>query len=381
MKTKILLIILFLSIFTYAQEIADVYKIDITSEILNQKRQILIYTPELYNENILSYYDVIYVYDSQNREIFDLVHSLIKFIDSDKHYIVVGITSPYYQETGYARNNDYLPEPQHTPRDEFFGGYCCSSDNFRKYIISEVMPYIEKNYRTTKHKICIGHSLSASFVIDFMLKEDIFDAYIAISPNFAYDKEQLATAFVNFDFNKIKDNKFLYISNANESWKGWKEARNKVYSLLNEKKNIPENISISIKFYPNENHWNVFLPALTDGLRDYFKYLTSKKIIFSKETYNVKIKVRVPDANDKVFITGNQESLGNWNPGSIEMNKVSDYEREIDVTLQNPTEFLFTRGNWQTKGIVNYTYENENISIAPSTKEVFEFEITEWLDN
>lgn len=382
MKIKILLfILLFISQLTYAQQIATVDKVEIESEILDQKRQILIYTPQLYDENILAYYDVIYVYDAQNRELFDLVHSSIKFINTNKHYIVVGITSPYYEETDYARNNDYLPEPLHTPKDKFYGGYCCNSENFRKYITSEVMPYIESNYRTTKHRICVGHSLSASFSIDFMLKNDLFDAYIAISPNFAYDQEQLATAFINFDFNKIKDSKFLFITNANEDWKGWKVAREKVYSYISEEKNIPDNISVSLKSYPNEDHWNVFLPALTDGFKDYFKYLESRKITFSEETYTVKIKVKVPDSSNRVFITGNQASLGNWNPEIIEMNKISDNEREIELTLQNPTEFLFTRGNWDSKAIVNYTYENENITIDPSSKKVFEFEITEWFDD
>jgi len=363
-----------------SQQIARVNEIKINSAILDQKRQVLIYTPQLYDENTLVNYDVIYVMDSQNRELFDLVHSLVSFIDINKRYIVVGITSPYYEETNYARNNDYLPEPINVDRKDFYDGYCCNSTNFKKYIMSEVMSYIDNNYRTTKHKICIGHSLSASFAIDFMLTNDLFDAYLAISPNLSYDKEQLATKFMNFDFIQIKNKRFLYITDANEDWEGWKQAREKVYTFLNEKENISNNIHINIESFPESDHWSTYLPALTNGLRKYFDYLDSQEQTLSEETYKVKIRVKVPDSNNKVFITGNQKSLGDWNPSLVEMKKVSDYEREIELNLQSPVEIQITRGNWDTKAIIKGTYETENIKLDPSTKKLFDLEIIEWLD-
>lgn len=382
MKSKIVLIILLFSIIrVYPQEIAMVEEIRVKSEILNQERAILIYTSQLYDENTLVNYDVIYVFDSQNREIFDLVHSSIKFIDVDRRYIVVGITSPYYEETDYGRNNDYLPEPKHVERNNFYGGYCCNSANMKQYIMSEVIPYIEVNYRTTKSKICIGHSLSASFAVDFFLTDNLFDAYFCISPNFAYDEEQLATAFIDFDFKKIKDNRFLYLTNANEDWAGWEEAREKVYSFLREDGNIPDNIRVDIKSYPDEDHWYGYLPALTNGLKSYFEYHDSQNHILSEETHSVIIKVTVPDSDDNVFITGNQEALGNWNPSLIEMKQVSEKEREIELNLHTPVELLFTRGGWDSKAIVNKTYANDNIKIDPSTKNTFEFDIIGWFDD
>ena len=55
------------------------------------------------------------------------------------------------------------------------------------------------------------------------------------------------------------------------------------------------------------------------------------------------IKVIVPNKTDEVYITGNQEALGNWTPDLVKMDKVSDYERTITLNLTYPAEFKFTK--------------------------------------
>lgn len=381
---KTLLIIAAVCFFTsraISQEIATVEKKELTSSILNQERPLLIYTPQLYDENLLVRYDVIYVFDAQNRELFDLVHSLIRFTDLSKHYIVVGITSPYYEETDYARNHDYLPDPVHTEKEKFFGGYCCNSSNFKKFVTSEVMPFIEKNYRTTKRKISVGHSLSASFILDFMLTDDCFDACLAISPNFAYDKEQLASALINHDFNTLKDKRYLFISHANEQWNGWVEARERVSAFLGNKVNSVEKLHVDLSAYPNEDHWMGYAPAIRDALKSYFDYEKSLQQHLSEETYRVKIRVKVPDEDNTVYITGNQESLGNWNPSLIELKKTTGTERVIELEVRAPVQLVFTRGDWESQAVVNQVYVGEHITIDPSEKSEFEFEISGWFDD
>lgn len=382
MKIKFLLVLCILSAsLSHAQEIARVESFQIKSGWLHQDRPVLIYTPRSYDENILVSYDVIYVFDSQNRELFDLVHSLIRFTDIGRNYIVVGITSPYYEDTDYARNHDYLPEPLYTDRKDFYGGYCCNSANLKKFVSTELVPYIDRNYRTTKNKISIGHSLSASFIIDFMLTDDFFNAYLAISPNFAYDKEQLARSVVNFDFKSLQGNRFLYITHANENWSGWPAAREKVYAFLSDTMNISDKIYVDTAAYPDEDHWFGYLPALQNGLKSYFNYDNSRKQVLSKETYKAKIRVKTPRPDDEVFITGNQPSLGNWNPGIVQMKKLSDSEREVELMLHIPALILFTRGDMDTRAVVNHVYINDYITIDPSVRDSFEFEIIGWFDD
>ena len=76
------------------------------------------------------------------------------------------------------------------------------------------------------------------------------------------------------------------------------------------------------------------------------------------------IKVIVPNKTDEIFITGNQDALGDWNPGSVKMTKTSDFEREITVDLNYPAEFKFTKGDWNSEGIIERLDNNPNLKIA-----------------
>lgn len=92
------------------------------------------------------------------------------------------------------------------------------------------------------------------------------------------------------------------------------------------------------------------------------------------------IKVFVPNETDKVYIVGNQESLGNWNPANIEMRYISKYEREITLKLTIPASFKFTRGSWDTEGITTHLQNNPNTLISAFTKNV-SYTIKGWADN
>lgn len=96
-----------------AQEIARVDYKEFDSPLFPFKRPVLIYTPENYDESHETDYDVIYVFDSQSRASFDLVHSLLHFAlqlpNNDRQYIVVGVANPNHWEIEYHRNNDFLP--------------------------------------------------------------------------------------------------------------------------------------------------------------------------------------------------------------------------------------------------------------------------------
>ncbi len=91
------------------------------------------------------------------------------------------------------------------------------------------------------------------------------------------------------------------------------------------------------------------------------------------------IKISVPNKTDEVYIVGNQESLGNWEPDKIKLNKISQYEREISLDLSFPAEFKFTRGNWESEANV-VDYENGSNIILTKNDNLYEFEITNWKD-
>ena len=380
MKIKFGFILLFIVFFvqTFAQSIARVENVKIHSKALNQEREILIYTPVDYDWRTNEYFNVIYVFDSQNREFFDYTSSIISFLtDGNKSFIVVGITSPFDEKLDYSRNNDLLPILETEESKKRYGKYSGNADNFLNFVETEVISYVNSKYRISNQNIAVGHSLSASFILYSLLqKPNLFQNYIAISPNLAYDDNKLSNDLIKFDFAKIKKESFIYLSNANEGidyWKEWKPARESIYSFFKDFiKN--KNLTVEIAEYPENNHWNTFPPSLNNALKFYIENIQKKQESqLSKETYEVKIKVKVNDKNDIVYITGNQPNLGDWNPNKIEMKKTSDYERSIVLKVQSPAQFKFTKGSWDTELQVIGTYNN--VTIKPEKNKEFEFEI------
>ncbi len=367
----------------YSQEMPTIQQISIDSKQLNQQRNMLIYTPNYYEESSLTHYEVIYVFDAQSREFFDLVHSLLSFAAPSNEYIVVGIMSNYIESLDYSRNNDMLPAPLHEDPKTFYNGYNGNADNFLGYIEKEIIPYMESNYRTKPGRLAVGHSLSASFILYSMFKSpNLFDAYFAISPNFASDKERMVDEFKQFDFDQLNHKNFLYVSNADEGinyWKEWLPARNKVYEFL--KNSVPsDKLTSVIKEFPEEGHWPTFAPSLIYGMKAYFKISDQFLPSPSKNTYEVTINLTVPSKEDEVYITGNQDVLGNWNPQALKMERKSDFERILQLNVHSPAELKFTRGSWGTEGEVKSNGGLGNIYINPEKTTSFEFEIVGWAD-
>jgi predicted alpha/beta superfamily hydrolase len=307
MKNLSLIIMLLTSIFANGQSIE---KITIYSEILNQDRNLLVYKPSDFYYYPNKKFEVIYVFDSQNREMFDLVHSSLNFISPEHHFIVVGIQSPFIEiaDNFYARNDDMLPKAkdEKTRQKYFSDGLNGNAENFRKHIEGEVFPFIENNYRTFPLRVAVGHSNSATFSsYCFLEKPKMFDAYLIQSPNFAYDNNQFVNRFSEFNFNTIKKDKFIFLTNANESkktgWKGWKEAREKVYSLL---QNIDSNkVHLVLKKYPNSTHINSYLKSSIDGLTSFidYQFKTAKNIIRYNEFLESKKLIKLNPDNINIL--------------------------------------------------------------------------------
>ena len=100
-------------------------------------------------------------------------------------------------------------------------------------------------------------------------------------------------------------------------------------------------------------------------------------LAFGQETTT--IKVSVPDKTDEVYIVGNQDALGNWQADKIKMEKVSDFERAVRLELTYPAELKFTRGSWESEGIVKSLSDNSNIRLERASDTMFV--IRSWMDD
>jgi len=355
-KTIITALLALVSLGASAQ-LESVKELKMKSEYFNHERQVLIYTPAGYQDFDQTYYDVIYVFDSQDRAKFDLVHCLTNLIplDENKHFLVVGICSP--SSENYFRNADYLPVPIHAKDAESSRGrfsderaYGHSAD-LKKFLKHELMPYMTTNYRTSGRNIGIGHSLSASFVLDCMVSDDMFDDYIAISPNYCYDEYRLYNDLEKYPWMNHKEPRFIYTSMGAEatSWdpywqKGWQQAS----TFFSDRSHFPANTFVSVQQFPGYEHNPGYLPSLTEAMNEYLQFSTSVlQQHLSQETYPVHIELQCENMKGDVYITGNQEALANWNPKGVKMNQINDSTCSIDLQLHLPAYFKFTRGDWE----------------------------------
>lgn len=355
-----------------------------SSKYFGFQRKIFLELPPLYKENDQHSYDVIYVFDAQDKPYFDMVNGLTPFINMhyEQRFIVVGICSP--QEGNYSRQDDFLPSPKTKSADKFYDGHCGHADSLSLFIKNELMPYIDTHYRTTGHTLGIGHSLGASFILESMVDHELFTDYIAFSPNMAFDGNRVAKELEQYNYSRVKGYRFLFLSDAGEErvkgWESWKPAREELYQYYRSHP-LSKFIILTRKSYSEFNHMSCYPIALHDAMTSYFQYRDSIDQFLSKENYKVHIELKIDNPKDEVYITGNQKALGNWIPGEVKMKKVSDTVRSIDLELHYPALFKFTRGNWDTEGyIMNDSNEGQNLRIESPKQSNYKYVLDNWVD-
>ena len=244
------------------------------------------------------------------------------------------------------------------------------------FLKHELMPYIATHYRTSGRNIGIGHSLSASFVLDCMISDDLFDDYIAISPNYCYDEYRLASDLEQYPWMSHQEPRFIYTSMGKEAttWdKSWQNGWQRASKFFSDRSHFPANTIVSVQQFPEYEHNPSYLPSLTEALNEYLQFSTSfLQQHMSKETYPVHIELQSKDMKGDVYITGNQEALANWNPKGIKMEQVNDSTCSIDLQLHLPVYFKFTRGDWEHgANIINAEPGNLIIHDAKHTNHVY----------
>ncbi|MEM6517037.1 MAG: alpha/beta hydrolase-fold protein [Bacteroidota bacterium] len=361
---------LFLSLIGQSQN-QHLKTVTIESEHLNQMREIVIYKSANYDVTQSALFNVIYVFDAHDQALFDYAASVAQFAkEGHPGFLIVGIKATYIESLQYGRNNDLLPSGT-TFRLGPAGG---NADNYLQYVKNEVIPYVENNYRTLPRRTGVGHSLGASFLLYGMVNNpDLFDNYIAVSPNLSYDNNYLVSRLKNFDSKQFETPKYLYLSHANEAidtsfWPGWKEAIQKAYPVVDELKN--ENFIVKTGSFPNKLHREGFIPAYLDALDYFFTTIENKQEkILSEKTYEVTFRIKVPNKDDEIYITGNQESLAYWDPGKIKLKATEPFLREITLKVQDPVMAKFTRGSWESEAWIKIEDGQANFPIMKRPKD------------
>lgn len=149
------------------------------SKILHQHRKIRIRLPPSYERMTDSRYPVVIALDGEY-----LFYSLTAAANILELYqvmpevIVVGIDQNYPDAVGdEARWTD-------CSYDKERGRLTEKGREFRSFIAGELLPYVDRTYRTARFRAVAGHSLTATCASFFLVERTpTFQGYIAISPN------------------------------------------------------------------------------------------------------------------------------------------------------------------------------------------------------
>jgi len=182
------------------------------SAVLGEERTVLVRTPVGYETNKVRY-PVLYMTDGDAH----IVHtaSTIDFLMRNgrmSDLIVVGVTNT-------DRTRDLTPTKSSAKNaaGELQFPTSGGSDNFLKFFETELIPEIEKQYRTEPYRILAGHSLGGLFAIHAMIsKPGLFNSYIAVSPSLQWENGETLKRAEEFLTKQKEMKTTLFVSLGNE---------------------------------------------------------------------------------------------------------------------------------------------------------------------
>lgn len=249
---KVYLLFILTSISAFSQKKFD----NIKSEKLGEERRITIGLPESYEANPNKKYPVLYLLDGDY--LFDAFSGAVSYgayWDDLPEMIIIGI----HQNKDGERYEDCTIEQVSGLPDE-------KGAKFFEFIGAELIPYVEKNYRTSPFRMIAGHDTTASFINFYLYKDEpLFKGYICLSPELAPKME----IRIPEKFAKVKEPFFYYLSAADGDIKTIKEPIEKLDSNIK----IANNPLVNYKYdlFKNSTHYTEVLHSIPNALYQIFE--------------------------------------------------------------------------------------------------------------
>ena len=310
MKKSLPFIIAFISVYSaFSQAIYESFR----SIKLDQSRELKIQLPRNYKQNTDKTYPLILVLDGDY--LFEPMAGNVDYFsywEDMPESIVVGLNQnkTRVDDCRYDTAN-YLPTLKGAEFYEFIG--------------QELLPYLNKTYRTAQLKIIVGHDYTANFINYFLFKDNpIFHGYICISPELAPPMGD-----------RIADK----LSSSSDIWFYLATATNDADNIQKDLKALDETLSAidnpeTHYFFDNfeeSSHYTLVGKAIPKALEDLFSMYrpitkkTYKEVILNLETspydylvdiyksieelYGIKRQIRV---NDFIAVSTAIEKKENW---------------------------------------------------------------------
>jgi tetratricopeptide (TPR) repeat protein len=173
--------------------------------------------------------------------------------------IVVAITNT-------DRTRDLTPtKPKDAGKEAATSG---GADRFLKFIETELIPQVEKTYRTHPYRVFAGHSLGGLLAVHaFATHNDLFNAYIAVSPSLWWDNEIAIRETEEFLKGHEAVDRTLFITLGDEKG-GMRSGFDKAKAML--ARYHPKGFVCDSMLMEDEDHGSVVLRSHYFGLKKIF---------------------------------------------------------------------------------------------------------------
>ena len=301
-----------------------IYK-TINSSKLGTERELKIQLPRNYEANSKKTYPLIITLDGDY--LFEPMAGNVDYYsywDDMPEAIVVGVNQLNSRRDDCRFDDQrFLPEKSGAKFFEFLG--------------MELLPFMDKNYRTTRFVVVAGHDITANFINYYLFKENpIFQAYINLSPDLAPEMSNR----LNQALSTAKAPKWFYLATASDDVPHLKKSA----AELNSQLSVIDNSNFHYQFddFKGATHYslvgralpqaleNIFSSYRPIGLKEYDEIVSSgnspyeflvEKYDLIHSNFGIEKNVRI---NDFLAIGKALEYLENWD----ELEKLGELARK-----------------------------------------------------
>lgn len=234
------------------------------SGTLKETSTLLISTPDGYEQGD-ERYPVLFLLDGETH--FQYASGIVRFLAGNgkiPKLILVGIASG-----DYARRTRDLTPPSSNEIDNRFSPGNGGADAFLSFVAGELIPFVDRTYRTRPYRLLAGHSFGGLFAIHTLItRPGLFNGFIVADPSLYWNSEAVAVKAESFLSATASLQSDFYMTASDDSGKV-PGAVARLHSALMKKS--PAGFRWTFTWMKQENHASIPLPSLYRGLETVFQ--------------------------------------------------------------------------------------------------------------
>lgn len=247
---------------------------EFNSTKLGESRQLKIQLPRNYDANTSKVYPIVLVFDGDY--LFEPVAGNVDYYsywEEMPEAIVIGIMQSRTRDLdGSYDDVNFFPTEKGADFFEFIG--------------LELMPYIDKKYRTAKFILAVGHEFTANLINYYLFKDPpLFNGYLSLSPDLAPMMETRIPQRLAVSPHKI----FYYLATGSNDLKPIRDLTlelHKGMSAINK-----ENIHYYFDDFEGASHYSLVGKAIPSALEEIFSIY---RPISKKDYDEIILKLQTP---------------------------------------------------------------------------------------